>query len=155
MEVRGQNPGGAGEARRRFEEAKRDAFSDNRERVQRARQALEGLAEQRSKILRQVREQTVQRQLERASAEADVAAKEARETLNRRETAGTERPSRSAPAKRDAVELSPIARANAEEADPARKERVDALKRDVSEGRLLSQERLERAAQSLLSRERE
>ena len=82
--------------------------------------------------------------------QARMAASEAIAEDARRASEDAQREQLERVAKRDAVELSPVARASSD--DGASEERIQALRAEVQEGRYLTPERRQKAAESMLSR---
>lgn len=82
--------------------------------------------------------------------QARMAASEAIAEDARRASEDAQREQLERVAKRDAVELSPVARASSD--DGASEERIQELRAEVQEGRYLTPERRQKAAESMLSR---
>ncbi len=163
MEVRGQQPGGADDARQRFKQAQSELSSANRARVRRARQVLQNLAAQRMHRQRvesrqaaesarekgegAIRNQATPRvdsdQIERLNK--DVRADSA-EFANRTEKIRHG----AAAAKQDRVELSKSARILSNRADASREAHLQELKKAHQNGTLNTPERISKAAQRLL-----
>ena len=159
MEVRGQQPGGADEARARFRKVQAELAQANRERVQRARENLENLP------LR--RHQAAQEQARANQAkEADQRAQEGTQPgiaqgsqPERRSSdeilTGQTDAGQGAADGRDRIELSGQVLGVDPASDPERSARVEALRNAYLEGTLGTPERVERAAVRLLGGDEE
>jgi hypothetical protein len=165
MEVRGQQPGGADEARQRFKETRALVARSNRARVRRAREVLQTLSERRLEHRRAVGESiaetnqspekgAVQGKGPAASEQGPVERTErsagAKETpvSGRTEEVRSEATPRTQ--KQDRLELSKAARAVSSSPDEARLAKVEQLRTAFLQGRLNTPERIETAAQRML-----
>jgi len=144
MEVRGQQPGGADDARARFRRMQAEVAQENRARVQRARELLQGLSARRHEDRKEER-RVDQAELARESAEAVAqAARDQRAHVERSAADTTERV--------DRIEISSegLAAHRTDPSDEARAARVEELKTAFDAGRLDTPERVERAATRML-----
>ena len=127
MEVRSQQSGGPDDIRRRLDQARKETIRETRKHVSDARK-------------------------ERLAA-TETAAEEAREARKAAARENVERTIESAPkierSGGDAIELSPVARASSDEGTSA--ERIREIKAAVADGSYLTDERREKAAESMLT----
>lgn len=150
MEVRGQQPGGADEARARFRRTQAEVAAKNSERVAEARERLEALSAERHRQATERREAAEAEAAERATEIVRQGTEEARADVGRAAEGG-----RSGAAKEsvDRIELSSGAQGvvDLERAEAQREARVEALRKAYEAGDLSTPERVERAATRLLS----
>lgn len=141
MEVRGQQPGGADDALTRFRKVQAELAEQNRARVQRAREVLEGLSARRHEEAK-----------ERARAEQTESAEEGVEALERATKEGRARVERATESGADRIEISSEALAahRTDGQDDERAARVEALRAAFEAGSLATPERVEQAAVRLL-----
>ena len=144
MEVRGQQPGGADEARARFRRVQSEISRENRARVQRARELLEGLSARRHE------EAKAEAQLEQAAQAERGEAALAEST--RAERSRVERAASQSAEAVDRIEISSEALAahRTDGHDDERAARVEALREAYTSGTLNDADRVERAATRML-----
>ncbi len=165
MEVRGQQPGGADDARQRFREVSARLSHANRARLRRAREVLQTLSEQRLTHRRAVNqraaeqnrsqgEEAVQGKSKAASEQHSVERTQRApepEALQASQRAEQVRADIAARVKKqDRLELSEAARAASSGPDEARIAKVKELKALHQAGNLNTPERIETAAERLL-----
>ncbi|MFT5290824.1 MAG: hypothetical protein ACI8QS_002245 [Planctomycetota bacterium] len=144
MEVRGQQPGGADEARARFHEVQAEAAKKSHERIEEAREALRDLSLQRHKA-----SQERLRAEKTKQAKRTVAAEESAEIGGRQKAGSIAEASSS---RGDKIEISSEALAAQQGTgrDEERAARVAELQAAYRDGTLSTPERVEQAATRML-----